>query len=108
MAEVDYQSGFGSMLTTLWNDVAKPVLDHLGYTNNVPTDNLPHITWCPTGAMTFLPLHAAGDYDQPRSRAFEYAISYTPTLTALLESTPHSLSSSKILAIGQTATPGHA
>ncbi|CAE7129370.1 unnamed protein product [Rhizoctonia solani] len=100
----------GSMLAILWNDVVKPILDNLKYTKNTPTDNLPHITWCPTGAMTFLPLHAAGDYDQPRSRVFDYAISsYTPTITALLETNPHSISQdSRVLAVGQAATPGHA
>ncbi|CAE7097160.1 unnamed protein product [Rhizoctonia solani] len=100
----------GSILAVLWNDVVKPILDHLGYTKNTSTDNLPHITWCPTGAMTFLPLHAAGDYDQPRSRVFDYAISsYTPTLNTLLEATPYSINQdSRVLAVGQTATPGHA
>ncbi|KAG8750727.1 hypothetical protein FRC11_010115 [Ceratobasidium sp. 423] len=76
---------------------------------NVSKDNLPHITWCPTGAVSFLPLHAAGDYDRTASRVFDYAISsYTPTLTALLVSTPNSLfRNSRVLAVGQEATPGH-
>ncbi|KDN43079.1 hypothetical protein RSAG8_06402, partial [Rhizoctonia solani AG-8 WAC10335] len=100
---------FGGVLEVLWNDVVKPILDFLGFTDRVPVGNLPHITWCPTGAMTFLPLHAAGDYDQPQSRVFDYVISsYTPTLTALLESSPSTLTrDSRVLAIGQTATPGH-
>ncbi|CAE6421583.1 unnamed protein product [Rhizoctonia solani] len=97
-----------NVLATLWNDVVKPVLDTLGYTNNAPTNNLPHITWCPTGALSFLPLHAAGDYNQPRSRVFDYVISsYTPTLTALLTSAPSSLHRDcRVLAIGQPNTPG--
>ncbi|KAG8726255.1 hypothetical protein FRC11_000499, partial [Ceratobasidium sp. 423] len=98
----------GSVLAILWRDIVKPVLDSLGYTNNIPANNLPHITWCPTGLISFLPLHAAGDYDQPRSRVFDYVISsYTPTLTALLASTPSSLNpASRVLAIGQANTPG--
>ncbi|CAE6479748.1 unnamed protein product [Rhizoctonia solani] len=97
-----------NVLAALWSDIVKPVLDHLGYTNNVSMGTLPHVTWCPTGALPFLPLHAAGDYDQPRSRVFDYVISsYTPTLTALLASTPSSLNSnSRVLAIGQEFTPG--
>ncbi|CAE6500776.1 unnamed protein product [Rhizoctonia solani] len=100
---------FGSVLAVLWKSIAKPVLDCLGYTNNHSPDNLPHITWCPTGVMSFLPLHAAGDYDQPQARLFNYAISsYTPTLTALLASIPSSLNhNARILAIGQANTPGH-
>ncbi|GAB1527200.1 hypothetical protein RhiTH_010375 [Rhizoctonia solani] len=99
----------GLVLADLWNDVIKPVLEHLGYLTNDVTGQLPHITWCPTGALTFLPLHAAGDYDQPRSKVFDYVVSsYTPTLTALLTSAPtmpHRVP--RVLAIGQTATSGY-
>ncbi|CAE6455603.1 unnamed protein product [Rhizoctonia solani] len=97
-----------SVLTNLWNNVVKPVIDVLGYMDNVSTDNLPHVTWCPTGALSFLPLHAAGDYNGPRPRVFDYIISsYTPTLTALLVSTPSILNhDSRVLAIGQANTPG--
>ncbi|KAG8733879.1 hypothetical protein FRC11_000757 [Ceratobasidium sp. 423] len=110
---LDWEPGdegrFGEILKLLWQDLVKPVLDFLGYANNIPTGDIPHITWCPTGVISFLPLHAAGDYDQPQSRIFDYVISsYTPTLTALLASTPSSLGpNSRILAIGQEATPGH-
>ncbi|CAE6526603.1 unnamed protein product, partial [Rhizoctonia solani] len=97
------------VLVTLWNDVVKPVLDFLGYTDGVVRDDLPHITWCPTGSLSFLPLHAAGDYTQPGSRVFNYAISsYTPTLTALLTSATSSLDEGRrMLAIGQPNTPRH-
>ena len=50
------------------------------------TGEVPHITWCLTGPLTSLPIHAAGLYgatDQPK--IFDYVVSsYTPTLTALL------------------------
>ncbi|KAJ1301079.1 hypothetical protein OPQ81_003497 [Rhizoctonia solani] len=99
---------FESVLAELWNGVVKPVINALGYTNIVPSDQRPHIMWCPTGALSFLPLHAAGDYTQPGSRVFDYVISsYTPTLTALVASTPSSLSrDSRMLVIGRQATPG--
>ncbi|CAE6337278.1 unnamed protein product, partial [Rhizoctonia solani] len=50
-----------------------------------------------------------GDYGQPGSRVFDYVVSsYTPTLTALLASTPSTLTrDSRVLAIGQAATPNH-
>ncbi|CAE6481294.1 unnamed protein product [Rhizoctonia solani] len=104
----DTEPDAGPVLASLWHDVVRPVLDHLGYMNDHSSGTLPHITWCPTGIMSFLPLHAAGDYDQPRSKVFDYAISsYTPTLTALLSSSPRSLNqATKVLAIGQTNTPG--
>ncbi|KAF8748920.1 TPR-like protein [Rhizoctonia solani] len=99
----------GLVLSNLWYDVVKPVLNYLGYLNNPPTDELPHITWCPTGVASLLPLHAAGDYDQPRSRVFDHVVSsYTPTLTALLAYTPTVPSCiPEILAVGQESTPGH-
>ncbi|CAE6367737.1 unnamed protein product [Rhizoctonia solani] len=85
--------------------------NHLGYINNNSADKLPHITWCPTGALSFLPFHAAGDYGQGGSRVFDHVISsYTPTLTALLASgsnTIKSTSSCQMLAIGQANTPKH-
>jgi CHAT domain-containing protein len=50
-----------------------------------PASQLPHITWCPTGHLTSLPLHAAGIYESGGPRVYNYAISsYTPTLAALL------------------------
>ncbi|CAE6479751.1 unnamed protein product [Rhizoctonia solani] len=106
---IEPEDDYGSLLKILWYGIVKPVLDFLGYTNNASKDSLPHITWCPTGVVSFLPLHAAGDYDEPGSRVFNYVISsYTPTLTALIASTPNSLSpNSRVLAIGQEATPGH-
>ncbi|KAF8756547.1 TPR-like protein [Rhizoctonia solani] len=80
--------GFENILSDLWYDIVNPVLDFLGYTKNTDetAKNVPHITWCPTGAVSFLPLHAAGDYNH---RDHEYSTiisSYTPTLTALLGS----------------------
>ncbi|KAF8599010.1 hypothetical protein BDV93DRAFT_450117, partial [Ceratobasidium sp. AG-I] len=47
----------------------------------------PHITWCTTGALSFLPIHAAGRYGSEDERIYDYAVtSYTPTLSALLSS----------------------
>ncbi|CAE6386387.1 unnamed protein product [Rhizoctonia solani] len=105
----EFEDAIEDMLAALWAGIVKPILDFLGYTNNVQRDNLPHITWCPTGALSFLPLHAAGDYTQVGARVFEYAISsYTPMLTALLDSTPSLLSGDcRILGIGQANSPGH-
>ncbi|CAE7086866.1 unnamed protein product [Rhizoctonia solani] len=98
----------GPVLESLWRDIVHPVLDCLGYTHGTPRQPLPHITWCPTGPLSFLPLHAAGDYSQPCLRVFHYVISsYTPTTSALLAHTPSSLNrNSRVLAIGQAATPG--
>ncbi|KEP47786.1 putative aromatic di-alanine and TPR containing protein [Rhizoctonia solani 123E] len=101
------QVGFKCILATLWNSIVKCVFDLLQLKTEI--DKLPQITWCTTGELSFLPLHAAGDYDQPNSSVFDYAISsYASTLTALFNSSPSpSYQHSSLLAIGQEATPGH-
>lgn len=63
---------------------------------------MPRITWCTTGPLTSLPIHAAGCYDEPHSKIFNYVISsYTPTLQALLTPHPTPADFNGILAIGQ-------
>ncbi|KDR69601.1 hypothetical protein GALMADRAFT_77305 [Galerina marginata CBS 339.88] len=52
---------------------------------------MPLIQWCPTGLFTFLPIHAAGCYDDDPAieAAFEYFISsYIPTIGTLLVQSP--------------------
>ncbi|KAF6741880.1 CHAT domain-containing protein [Ephemerocybe angulata] len=75
------------VLRGLWNDVVKPILDNLGFSVLDPTsaEVFPRIWWCPTGAMSFLPLHAAGIYTGSISESIlDYAVSsYTPTVTAV-------------------------
>jgi CHAT domain-containing protein len=58
--------------------------------------------------LSFLPLHASGCYDQPGTKLPDYVISsYTPTLSALITAGSFvSPKHSRVLAIGQEATPG--
>ncbi|KAG9090181.1 hypothetical protein FRC06_001187 [Ceratobasidium sp. 370] len=94
-------------LKMLWVDIVKPVLDLLGYTDVKRGRGLPHITWCTTGPLSFLPLHAAGDYSVANCSLFDYAVSsYTPTLSALLVPPATRTECPHILAIGQAHTPG--
>ncbi|KAF8671668.1 TPR-like protein [Rhizoctonia solani] len=104
----EHDDRFGEALHTVWIQIVRPVLDYLGYMDRVSTEALPHITWCPTGMATFLPLHAAGDYDTPRSRVFDYVISsYSPILSTLLSPNTRTLTRNiRLLAVGQTQTPG--
>lgn len=50
-------------LTWMWDRIAGPVLDELGYVAT-PADGegLPKIWWCPVGVLSALPLHAAGHH----------------------------------------------
>jgi len=72
-------------LGALWLGVVQPILTALGYL--VPRESggeLPHITWCPTGPLAFLPLHAAGMYTDGGQAIMDYVVSsYTTTLEAL-------------------------
>jgi hypothetical protein len=79
-----------SILGWLWKAVAQPVLTTLGFTDEPAAGAAwPRLWWCPTGPLTLLPLHAAGDYalnGPDRPTVLDRVISsYTPTLRALIE-----------------------
>ncbi|KAG9083871.1 hypothetical protein FRC06_004337 [Ceratobasidium sp. 370] len=100
---------FVRVLTELWMDVVRPILDSLGLLRIHPNKPLPRLTWCATGPLAFLPIHAAGCYNptQPKQRIFDYVISsYTPTLSSLLVPSKSPNQFRGILAVGQKTTPG--
>jgi CHAT domain-containing protein len=72
----------------------------------------PHIWWCLTGPLAFLPIHAAGIYDKSAVgfNISDYVVSsYTPTLNALINATKHHKICREfkgLLAISQPNTPG--
>ncbi|KAG9087839.1 hypothetical protein FRC06_002337 [Ceratobasidium sp. 370] len=89
------------ILAMLWYDVVQPILYRLGINRILPADDLPHITWCITGPLSFLPVHAAGDYKSADTVLSNLAVSsYTPNLGALGRSQPTSAPFSGILAVG--------
>ncbi|WP_436532779.1 CHAT domain-containing protein [Actinoplanes sp. HUAS TT8] len=68
-------AGLTEMLEWLWDTVAEPVLQQV--------NPGAHLWWIPTGALSFLPLHAAG-YDEPgRSVPDRVVSSFAPTLHSL-------------------------
>ncbi|KAI0083340.1 CHAT domain-containing protein [Irpex rosettiformis] len=103
------------ILADLWNWIVKPIMDVV-LTLVPPSTTLPHITWCPTGPLVFLPLHAAGIYPKHESTnthpqaIMDIAVSsYTPTLEALLKPrtkvTAGDTEYPKALVVSQPATP---
>ncbi|KAF8185860.1 CHAT domain-containing protein [Mycena galopus ATCC 62051] len=109
---------FEEILSELWMRLVKPVLDALAITTPTKT-HLPRIWWCPTGPLTFLPIHAAGLYgetDTFGSKLSDFVISsYTPSLAALVQgfrSSSQSEGELQLLAVaqpsafGQTHIPG--
>ncbi|KAI0083818.1 hypothetical protein BDY19DRAFT_1029974 [Irpex rosettiformis] len=100
------------ILGDLWVLVVKPILDAIHTLSTIGTSSLPHITWCPTGPLTFLPLHAAGIYNERGAleTIMDYAVSsYTPTLEALLKPrtqiSPTTCEAPRVLIVSQPATP---
>jgi CHAT domain-containing protein len=77
------------------------------------TESPPRIWWCVTGPLAFLPVHAAGIYDNfstPNTNIFDYVVSsYTPTLSALIFAAENHEASQEfrgLLAVSQPNTPG--
>ncbi|PVF99209.1 TPR-like protein [Serendipita vermifera] len=101
---------FKNILAILWRHVAKPVIDSLMY--QVNTHDPPHIWWCATGPLAFLPIHAAGLYDEPDlgHKLSDYVVSsYCPTLSSLSEPLHQSDQGDfKMLTVAQPATPNAA
>ncbi|KAN0131842.1 CHAT domain containing protein [Lactarius tabidus] len=83
----DYDLTLASVLSDLYDLVGKPVIERLRQ-SKIPEKS--RVWWCPTGAFCSLPLHAMGPIpsDDGNSLYFSdlYIPSYTPTLSALIES----------------------
>ncbi|KAE9402416.1 TPR-like protein [Gymnopus androsaceus JB14] len=111
----DNHDHFALILKVLWLNVVQPVLAKI---HTMPHEHrqgqIPHITWCPTGPLTLLPLHAAGIYggltDSNINISDFVVSSYTTTLRALMDSAPklkqHQEKISSVLIVSQPNTPG--
>ncbi|KAJ7930992.1 CHAT domain-containing protein [Mycena leptocephala] len=115
---VDPEAEFAYILSRLWLQVVRPVLDALAM-NTPSVENPQCIWWCPTGPLAFLPIHAAGLYDEQDafgSKLSDFAISsYAPSLTTLIQGLRPDFQSQERLqlltvaqpsAIGQSRIPG--
>ncbi|GAB7105844.1 hypothetical protein JCM4814A_41580 [Streptomyces phaeofaciens JCM 4814] len=71
-------------LAWLWDHVAEPVLAVAAPLRG-GDGPLPRLWWCPTGPLSFLPLHAAGHHRDGDGRCVldRVVSSYTPTIMAL-------------------------
>ncbi|KAJ6517634.1 CHAT domain-containing protein [Mycena vulgaris] len=101
---------FRGLLADLWKSIVKPVLKALNFKASKPFSRSvhpPRLWWCPTGPLSFLPIHAAGIYGKDITDCTsDYVISsYTPTLTALLDPPVHTTAAFKITAVIQPSAP---
>ncbi|KAI0409253.1 CHAT domain-containing protein [Xylaria palmicola] len=74
------------ILEWLWDVAAGPILDELGFHTPPPDDKWPHVWWILTGALSHLPIHAAGYHgnfsnDNVLDRVMS---SYTSSMKALI------------------------
>ena len=87
LASSKYDQTLASVLQELYELVGKPVIDRL-HQLQVPEQS--RIWWCPTSVFCSLPLHAMGPIpsDDGERRYFLdlYISSYTPSLSALIQS----------------------
>ncbi|KAH8992704.1 CHAT domain-containing protein [Lactarius akahatsu] len=89
---VEYQDALSSVLKDLYELVGEPVIEKL---RELEVPEQSRIWWCPTSVFCSLPLHAMGPIpsSEPCERYFSdlYIPSYTPSLSALIDSRKASL-----------------
>jgi tetratricopeptide (TPR) repeat protein len=112
------ESELTALLEWLWDSVAGPVLDRLGFTGPPdPGQPWQRLWWCVSGLLSCLPLHAAGYHQtsgdpSPRTVLDRVASSYTPTVRALIHArrapaTP-AAGGASWLVVAMPKTPGYA
>ena len=83
----EYDNALGYVLKQLYDLVGRPVIERLQKLN-IPEQS--RVWWCPTSVFCSLPLHAMGPIrSEGRTELYFsdlYIPSYTPTLSALIES----------------------
>ncbi|KAH9936570.1 CHAT domain-containing protein [Fomitopsis serialis] len=106
---MEYSGSISFFDTSDHSGLPRPVLSVLqGALQPVHAQDLLHITWCLTGPLSFLPLHAAGIYNEGAAQVtlMDFAVSsYTPSIEVLLRSKGRSPSTEhrqqRVLAIAQ-------
>ena len=101
-------------LRWLWEAIASPLLPSLlaagpGSADAGPAAPRPRVWWCPTGPLTFLPLHAAGVHDGGGDAVLDHVVSsYALTLRLLLraQGRPHRAAGGAPDRGGTAETPG--
>ena len=105
LESVEYEGALRSVLKELYEVVGQPVIQRL---NELDVPEQSRVWWCPTSAFCSLPLHAMvpipSDSGPPRYFLDLYIPSYTPTLSALIESNrsgSHILGKPSLLLVAQ-------
>ena len=87
-AKIHYSFLMQRMLTKwLWSDVTEPALRWLAERGKLVREgaSMPRLWWCPTGGLTFMPIHAAGSRNSSADSVMDQVVSsYTPNLGQLI------------------------
>ena len=88
-AHAEDERNLAGILDWLWAAIAAPVLKWLGFDEPPNPHMWPRIWWCPSGELSFFPLHAAGRHGTrtspvPQTVLDRVVSSYTPSVRALL------------------------
>jgi CHAT domain-containing protein len=115
------ESSISETLEWLWDTIAEPVLTKVGFTNSQLEKNFstwPTIWWCPTGLLSYLPLHAAGyhrhERQMPVRSVMDRVVSvYSPTIRAMkhvrkISGAQRSVETQRALIATMESTPGYA
>lgn len=94
--------GSSEVLEWLWDIIANPILDALGFTQPASDNIWPHIWWIPTGPLSRFPLHAAGYHGKGSTRTVLDRVmsSYSSSIKAIVHGRPQ-----RILESTQSARP---
>ncbi|KAH7184819.1 CHAT domain-containing protein, partial [Fusarium flagelliforme] len=97
-------------LEWLWDVIANPVLEALGYTQSPSNGHWPHVWWVPTGPLSRFPVHAAGyHYRQSCESVLDRVMSsYSSSIKAIIsgrQRPQHSVSGQALL-LAMEHTPG--
>ncbi|KAF8998832.1 CHAT domain-containing protein [Cyathus striatus] len=89
------------VLQGLWRDMVLPIVENLREHGEVKE----RVWWYPTDALAFLPIHAAGPYENDEPGLQEMlASSYIPTLNSLVRACKAKVEPLQFLAVGMPAT----
>ncbi|KAK8135102.1 CHAT domain-containing protein [Apiospora sp. TS-2023a] len=99
------------VLEWLWDAIAFPVLEVLGFRDSPSDDNWPHVWWVTTGTLSKFPIHAAGNHMKRSSETVldRVVSSYSSSIRAIIETRRQSIADSKsikALLVAMDHTPG--
>ncbi|KAM0443166.1 hypothetical protein ACHAQK_003528 [Fusarium lateritium] len=108
--------GRGSLrvLEWLWETVAEPILDAMGFTKPPLEGNLKRVWWVLTDSLSTFPIHAAGRHTKRNGETVMDRVmsSYATSVAAIVQSrrtraTEHVSATNEALLVSASQTPGH-